>query len=122
MNTYDWFAHNIEENNDNVNEFNLEPEKNDENANEFSLEIEKNDSFEDWRGLGKPITNKNVSCWVTNNLNNVPNNLITDIENHYIVNETVGKSEKKLRVIRKAITLKKTKLCCSTTIVAKQKV
>ncbi|CAI6372314.1 unnamed protein product [Macrosiphum euphorbiae] len=121
MNTYDWFAHNIEENDDNanefyleaktnddnVNEFNLEPEKNDENANEFSLEIEKNDSFEDWRGLGKPITTKNVSCLVTNDLNNVPNNLITDIENHYIVNETVGKSEKKTKSNKKSNYLEK---------------
>jgi len=94
MNTYDWFVHNIENNDDNVNEFSFEIEKNDDNIYEFNLEIEKNDSFEDWRGLGKPITIKNISCCVTNDLNDVPNNLITDIENHYM-NKTVSKPEKK---------------------------
>jgi len=101
MNTYDWFAHNIEINYDNVNEFHSETEKNHDNANEFNLETDKNDSFEDWRGLGNPITIKNISCFVTNDLNNVPNNLITDIENHYIINKPVGKPEKKTKNNRK---------------------
>ena len=37
MNTYDWFAHNTETNDDNVNEFHLETQKNDDNVNEFHL-------------------------------------------------------------------------------------
>ncbi|KAL5237753.1 hypothetical protein ACI65C_005163 [Semiaphis heraclei] len=95
----------IEQNYDNVNEFNLEIEQNYDNVNEFNLEIEKNDSFEDWRGLGKPITIKNVSCCVTNDLNNVPNNLITDFKKH--INETVGKTEKTIKSKKKSNYLEK---------------
>lgn len=42
MNTYDWFVHNIKNNDDNVNELNLKIENNNDNVNEFNLKIEKN--------------------------------------------------------------------------------
>jgi len=44
MNTYDWFAHNIEIHHDNVNEFHSETEKNHDNVNELNLEHDKNDN------------------------------------------------------------------------------